>query len=142
MLINNHDETYFEMFESKLINESCVKDEQLSLSTYDNIKQIGSCNLYVSADMNHVALNRINNISINLTLMESLIKWLFKNLKSYKSLDDTWFSMAMCDCLLSLTSACVQKEDYLYRKITNSPNFNKVQMITVLEKYSILTHAI
>ncbi|CAF3551095.1 unnamed protein product [Rotaria socialis] len=134
MLTNYHDETYFEMLESKLINEYCVKDEQLSLSTYNGIKQIGRCNLYGSADINEMILNRINNISLNLALMESLIKWLFKNLKSYKSLDDTWFSMMMCDCLLSLVSACVQKEDYLYRKITNSPNFNKVQMITVLEK--------
>jgi hypothetical protein len=33
-----------------------------------------------------------------------------------------------------LVSACIQKEDYLYRKITNSPSFNKLQMIKLLEK--------
>jgi hypothetical protein len=52
----------------------------------------------------------------------------------FKGFDDTSFSLFMSENLLSLVSACVQKEDYLYRKITNAPNFDKTQMIKLLEK--------
>jgi hypothetical protein len=73
-----------------------------------------------------------------MAMMENLIKWLLQNMTRFKEFDDNIFDLTMCDCLLSLISACVQKEDYLYRKITNSPKFNKIQMIQFLEK--ILNH--
>jgi hypothetical protein len=66
--------------------------------------------------------------------MENLIKWLIQKMTSFKGFLDTRLSLMICDNLLSLVSACVQKEDYLYRKITNSQNFNKIQMIKLLEK--------
>ncbi|CAF4435970.1 unnamed protein product [Rotaria sp. Silwood2] len=76
----------------------------------------------------------LNNISINIVIMKNLIKCLIQQMTNLKGVDGTVFSLMMCAGLLSLVSACVQKEDYLYRKITNSPNFNKVQMIKLLEK--------
>ncbi|CAF4146253.1 unnamed protein product, partial [Rotaria sordida] len=128
------DETYFEILESKLISEISVNIESLSQNTYDEIKHIGRCNFYVSNDLNETILDMFNNISINIVLMENLIRWLLNKMKSFKDLDDTWFSLMICDNLLCLVSVCVQKEDYLYRKITNSSNFNKIEMITLLEK--------
>ncbi|CAF3747873.1 unnamed protein product [Rotaria sordida] len=128
------DETYFEILESKLISEISVNIESLSQNTYDEIKHIGRCNFYVSNDLNETILDMFNNISINIVLMENLIRWLLNKMKSFKGLDDTWFSLMICDNLLCLVSVCVQKEDYLYRKITNSSNFNKIEMITLLEK--------
>ncbi|CAF3938077.1 unnamed protein product, partial [Rotaria sp. Silwood1] len=66
--------------------------------------------------------------------MENLIQWLMLKMINFNDVDRTIFELILCETLLSLVSACVQKEDYLYRKITNSPNFNKVQMIQLLEK--------
>ncbi|CAF4287351.1 unnamed protein product [Rotaria sp. Silwood2] len=112
-LTNINDETYFEILESKVINRY---------------------NFYVSTDLNQTILNMLNNISINIVIMKNLIKCLIQQMTNLKGVDGTVFSLMMCAGLLSLVSACVQKEDYLYRKITNSPNFNKVQMIKLLEK--------
>ncbi|CAF3543970.1 unnamed protein product [Rotaria sp. Silwood2] len=133
-LTNINDETYIEILESKLINQTTVKIEYLSQMSYDEIKNIGSCNYYISYDLNEITLNMLNNISINVTFMENLIKWLMKKMITFKYNDDTIFSIVLCCFLLSLTSACVQKGDYLYRKIINSSNFNKIQMIKLLEK--------
>ncbi|CAF3726128.1 unnamed protein product [Rotaria sordida] len=133
-LTDINDETYIEILESKLINQTTVTVEHLPQMSYNEIKSIGSCNLYVSYDLNQITLNMLNNISINIILMENLIKWLIKKMTSFKYKDDTIFSIVLCSFLLSLISACVQKEDYLYRKITNSASFNKIQMIKLLEK--------
>ncbi|CAF5091107.1 unnamed protein product [Rotaria sp. Silwood1] len=66
--------------------------------------------------------------------MENLIQWLIQIMISFNGVDDTIFALILSETLLSLISACVQKEDYLYRKITNSSNFNKAQMIKLLER--------
>ncbi|CAF4829504.1 unnamed protein product [Rotaria sp. Silwood1] len=133
-LTNINDDKYFEIIESRLIREISVGFENLSQNSYNEIKHIGRCNLYLSTDLNQTVLNMLNNISINIVLVENLITWLLKTMRNFKGFDDTWFSLIMCDSLLSLVSACVQKEDYLYRKITNAPNFNKIQMVILLEK--------
>ncbi|CAF5131159.1 unnamed protein product [Rotaria sp. Silwood1] len=88
----------------------------------------------VSNDVNKTVLNLLSNFSINIVLMENLIQWLMLKMINFNDVDRTIFELILCETLLSLVSACVQKEDYLYRKITNSPNFNKVQMIQLLEK--------
>ncbi|CAF2744828.1 unnamed protein product [Rotaria sp. Silwood2] len=128
------DETYFENLESKLISQTTIKVEELSRCTYDEIKHIGRCNFTVSIDLNKTILNMLNNTSINIVVMENLIKWLLQKMASFNGINDTSFSLILCENLLSLVSACAQKEDYLYRKTTNSQNFNKTQMIKLLEK--------
>ncbi|CAF5036774.1 unnamed protein product, partial [Rotaria sp. Silwood1] len=65
--------------------------------------------------------------------MENLIQWLILKMINFNGVDGSIFELILCETL-SLVSACIQKEDYLYRKITNSPNFNKDQMIQLLEK--------
>ncbi|CAF1400113.1 unnamed protein product [Didymodactylos carnosus] len=55
-------------------------------------------------------------------------------MKNFKGLNDTIFSLIMTENLLSLVSVCAQKDGYLYRKITNSQNFHKIEMIKLLEK--------
>ena len=111
-----------------------VKIEDLSQNNYDQIKHIGLCNFYASNNLNETILDMLNNISINIVIMENLIKWLIQKMVSFTGFHDTTFALMMSTNLLSLVSACVQKEDYLYRKITNSPNFNKDQFIRLLEK--------
>ncbi|CAF4121797.1 unnamed protein product [Rotaria sp. Silwood2] len=133
-LTDTNDETFFEILESKIISEICVKVESLSQNGYDEIKHISQCNFYASNDLNQTILTMLNNTSISIILMENLIKWLIQKMKSFKDFDDTIFSLILCENVLSLVSACVQKDDYLYRKITNSSNFNKLQMIILLEK--------
>jgi hypothetical protein len=133
-LTNINDETYFEILESKVINELTVKIDDLLQYNYREIKHLGCCNFYISNDINQTILNMLNNISINIVIMENLITWLMQKMASFKVFDDALFQMKMCDCLLSLVSACVQKEDYLYRKITNSQHFNNVHMIKLLQK--------
>ncbi|CAF1344291.1 unnamed protein product [Rotaria sordida] len=128
------DETYFENLESILIIQTTIKVEDLSRQNYDQIQHIGRCNFTVSNDVNKTILNLLSNFSINIVLMKNLIQWLILKMISFNGFDDTIFELILCETLLSLVSACVQKEDYLYRKITNSPNFNKVQMIQLLEK--------
>ncbi|CAF3842178.1 unnamed protein product [Rotaria sordida] len=128
------DGTYFENLESILIIQTTIKVEDLSRQNYDQIQHIGRCNFTVSNDVNKTILNLLSNFSINIVLMENLIQWLILKMISFNGFDDTIFELILCETLLSLVSACVQKEDYLYRKITNSPNFNKVQMIQLLEK--------
>ncbi|CAF1035552.1 unnamed protein product [Rotaria sp. Silwood1] len=128
------DETYLENLESKLISQRTINVEELSRCSYDEIKHIGRCNFTVSVDLNKTILNMLNNTSINIVLMENLIKWLLQKMASFNDINDTAFSLILCENLLSLVSACAQKEDYLYRKITNSQNFNKIQMIKLLEK--------
>ncbi|CAF0940652.1 unnamed protein product [Rotaria sordida] len=133
-LTNINDEIFFEILESKIINEISIKVENLAQNTYNEMKRIGRCNFYVSNNLNKTILNILNNISINIILMENLIKWLILQMTNFKGFNDTIFSLILCENLLSLVSACVQKEDYLYRKIINSSNFNKIQIITLLEK--------
>ncbi|CAF0993265.1 unnamed protein product [Didymodactylos carnosus] len=132
---NMSDETYFEILELKLITQTAVKIEDLLQSDYAVINNIGSCNFYTSTEnLNQAVLDMLNDFSINIDIMGNLIKWLIQKMKSFKGFDDTLFSMLLCGDLLSLVSACAQKEDYLYRKITNSQDFDKGQMIKLLEK--------
>ncbi|CAF1051803.1 unnamed protein product [Rotaria sp. Silwood1] len=126
--------TYFENLESVLVQRTTIKVENLSRQTYDQIIYIDRCNFTVSNNANQTVINLLNNISINIILMENLIQWLIQIMISFNGVDDTIFALILSETLLSLISACVQKEDYLYRKITNSSNFNKVQMIKLLEK--------
>ena len=68
-------------------------------------------------------------------MMRNLIKWLIQIRKDFKDFDDSIYELFMSDTLLALVSACVQKEDYLYReKKTNSQTFNKMQIIKLLQK--------
>ncbi|CAF4132607.1 unnamed protein product, partial [Rotaria sordida] len=131
---NINDETYFEIVESKLVSELTVRVENISQSSYSEIQHVGQCNFNASNELNETILNILNNIPITIVIMQNLIKWLIHKMKSFKGFDDTMFTLMMCDCLLSLVSACVQKEDYLYRKITNSQNFDQFQFIKLLEK--------
>ncbi|CAF3222076.1 unnamed protein product [Rotaria sp. Silwood2] len=128
------DETYFKHLESILITETTVRVEHISQQSYDQIKHLGRCNFTVSNDANRTILNLLSNFSINIVRMENLIQWLILKMISFNDVNDTIFELILCETLLSLVSACVQKEDYLYRKITNSSSFNKIQMIQLLEK--------
>ncbi|CAF4035113.1 unnamed protein product [Rotaria sp. Silwood1] len=128
------DEIYFEHLESTLIIQTTVRVEDLSQQSYDQIKHIGRCYFTVSNDVNKTVLNLLSNFSITIVLMENLIQWLILKMTNFNGVDGTIFELILCETLLSLVSACVQKEDHLYRKITNSLNFNKVQMIQLLEK--------
>ena len=129
------DETYFLILESKIISQTTVKVEGLSQCNYEGIIHISSCSFYTSVnDLNQAVLNILNNTSLNIVILENLIKWLIEKMTSFKGFDDTRFALWMCTDLLSLVAACVQKEDYLYRKITNSQNIDKGQMIKLLEK--------
>ena len=136
-LTNTYDEISMEILESKVISELSSNIETISQSTIDRIKHIGSCSFYVSREFNQAVLNILNTVSINALNMENLMNWLIHKIVSYLTIGDTRFSMQMCDCLLSLAGACAQKDDYLYRKITNSPQFNKIQMSKILEKILI-----
>lgn len=138
-LTNIDDETFFEIPESKVISQAAIKVEDLSQCSYEQIKHIGSCSRFFSTYLNTTVFNTLNDVPINILIMENLIKWLIKTMTSFTGFDDTIFASRLCNNLLSLVSACVQREDYLYRKITNSPNFNKVQMIKLLEKMIIIT---
>jgi hypothetical protein len=133
-LTNINDEIYFEILESKVISALTIRIEDLPRSRYEEIRQISSSSFNASIDLNQAVLDMLNNIPISVVIMENLIKWLIQKMMNFTGLDDTIFTLMMCDNLLCLVSACVQKEDYLYRKITNSPNFNKLQMIKLLEK--------
>ncbi|CAF3760597.1 unnamed protein product [Rotaria socialis] len=133
-LTNTYDETYIEILESKLISEISLKMENLPQSSYNQIKHIGTCNYYVSRDLNERVLNVLGTVSISIVLMENLIKWLIQKMTSFKIFDNNRIESVLCESLLSLVAACVQKDDYLYRKVTNSRNFNKVRMIQLLEK--------
>ncbi|CAF3222115.1 unnamed protein product [Rotaria sp. Silwood2] len=128
------DETYFENLELILITETTVRVEDLSRQNYDQVQNIDRCNFTVSNDVNKAILNLLNNFSINIVLMENLIQWLILKMISLNVVNNTIFELILSEILLSLVSACIQKEDYLYRKITSSPNFNKIQMIQLLEK--------
>ncbi|CAM4809047.1 unnamed protein product [Rotaria magnacalcarata] len=130
----SNDETYFELLESKLIHDTSVRIENILQSHYQRIKHIGRCNFYGSKDSNQTVLNTLSLVSINMVIMESLIQWLIQNMAIFRVFDYAWLSIVICDSLLLLVSACAQKEDYMYRRITNSPNFNKIQMIKLLEK--------
>ncbi|CAF3999727.1 unnamed protein product [Rotaria sordida] len=128
------DETYFAILESKLISEITVKVEELSQKNYVEIKHLAHCNFFAAINYNQTILNMLNNISLTIVVMDILIRWLIQKMTSFKDIGNSMFSCMIVDCLLSLVSACVQKEDYLYRKTTNSSTFNKVQMIKLLER--------
>ena len=132
---STNDETYLEILESKLISETTVKIEDLSQYSYQEIRNIGSCNFYTSTrDLNQAILDMLNDISINSTIIQKIIRWLIQKMISFKGFDDSWFLILLCANLLSLVAGFVQKDGYLYRKITNSQDFDKVQMTKLLEK--------
>ncbi|CAF4673898.1 unnamed protein product [Rotaria sp. Silwood2] len=126
------DETYFENLELILITETTARVEDLSRQNYDQIQNIDRCNFTVSNDVNKAILNLLNNFSINIVLMENLIQWLILKMISLNVVNNTIFELILSEILLSLVSACVQKEDYLYRKITSSPNFNNIHVLMLL----------
>ena len=128
------DETYFEILESKLISALTVSVDDFSRSTLAQINQIRHSNFCASDDLNNAILNILHDISLTSVILENLIKWLIQKLANLKTSEDIWYSFMLSDCLLSLVSACAQKDGYLYRKVTNSPHFNKHQMITLLER--------
>ncbi|CAF0784628.1 unnamed protein product [Adineta steineri] len=137
---NVNDEMYFASLESKLISEMTIRIEDLYHNNYDQIKHIGSCNFRVLVnDLNQSILDIINDIPITIIILESLIQWLIQKMINLKESNNSIYSLMMSNNLLSLVAACVQKEDYLYRKITNSQKFNKIQMIKLLE-YMINHH--
>ena len=133
-LTHTYDEMSFDILESKVIRELSTQVNIIHQSDSEQIKHIGSCNFYVSRDFNQALLNMFNNLSITAVNMENVLQWLLQKIVNYINIDQTRLSMQMCDCLLSLAGVCVQKDDYLYRKITNSPQFDKIQMIQTLEK--------
>ena len=128
-----YDETYFEILESKVISTIAVSVQELLRRNYDQVKHTAHCNFFASRDVNQRLLTMLDNVSINTVIMENLLKWLMQKMASLNVYDDTCFSLLLCDGLLSLVSACVQKEDYLYRKITNSSNFDTATMIKTLQ---------
>ncbi|CAM2727295.1 unnamed protein product [Rotaria socialis] len=130
-----NDEAYFQLLESMVINELTVRIESLSQASFQNIKGICNCTFYVSTnDLNGEILSMLDDFPITINIMEVLIKWLLQRMNSFKGIDDTMFSVISCQNLLSLVAACAQQEDYLYRKIIDSPDFNKAQIIKLLEK--------
>ena len=133
-LIDADDETYFELLESKLIRTSTIPVEDLCRRTYAEIADIQRHNFHVSIQLNDVVLNILNTIHISNIMLENLIKWLMHKMTSFKYFENTWYSLMLIDDLLSLVAACVQKDDYLYRKITNAPHFDKLRMCQLLEK--------
>ena len=130
-LTDVHDETYFEILESKLISLSTVSAEDVCRSSYAEMNRITQCNFSISADFNNTVQNALNNIPLNTVLWENLIRWLIKTMTNFQ---DSWFSAMLNNCLLSLVAAYVQKDDYLYRKTTNASHFDKHQMINLLDK--------
>ncbi|CAF1378362.1 unnamed protein product [Rotaria sp. Silwood1] len=132
---NTNDEAYFQLLDSKVISELTVKIESLSQRNYEYIKRISICTFWTSTNnSNREILNLLDDFQITIEIMESLIKWLLQTMNNFKGFDDTIFSAGLCEKLLSLVAACAQKEDYLYRKVTNAQDFHKAQMIKLLEK--------
>ncbi|CAF1290805.1 unnamed protein product [Adineta ricciae] len=130
-----NDEFYFMNLESKLIDQCTTQVENFHRTTYDRMQDISFCNFRVSVmELNKEILQRIENTPITLTILENLIQWLIQKLLMFNESDDSIYSLMIIDNLLSLVAACVQKEDYFYRKITNNQNFDKFQMIKLLVK--------
>ena len=130
-----NDETYLEILESKLISETTVKNEDLSQYSFQEISNIGACNFCTSTrDLNQAVLDMLDDISINSTIIQKVIRWLIQKMISFTGSDDSLFLIRLCANLLSLVAGFVQKDGYLYRKITNSQDFDKVQMTKLLEK--------
>ncbi|CAF3005478.1 unnamed protein product [Rotaria sp. Silwood2] len=134
-LTNTNDEAYFQLLDSKIISELTVKTESLSQRNYEYIKRISTCTFWTSTrDLNREILNLLDDFPITIDIMESLIKWLLQKMNNFRGTDDTIFSMMLCENLLCLVAVCAQKDDYLYRKVTNGQDFHKAQMIKLLEK--------
>ena len=127
------DETYFELLESKLISTSTVQLEDLSRSSYAQINGIRRCVFCASDELNRAVLDILDNIPLNRVVLENLIKWLVHKMTSFNTCEESYYSLMLTECLLSLISGCVQKENYLYRKITNTPHFDKLQLINLLQ---------
>ena len=128
------DETYFEILESKLISTLTVTVEDLAAANYTQIDHYKKCNFDASRNLNEAILNILSNIPLDNIILNNLLKLLVHKMSTFNGYGDTWYSLILSDCLLSLMAACVQKDDYLYRKLTNSAHFDKLQLITLLEK--------
>lgn len=129
-----NDDMHFEILQTKLNSSITCTVDDIFRGPLNEVNHVSRCNFNASYELNRTVLNLINNIVINVVVMENLINWLIYQMKLFKDSDSTLFSLMMCDCLLTLVSACAQKEDYVYRKITNSPNFDKLQMIDLLQR--------
>ncbi|UJR07679.1 hypothetical protein I4U23_011965 [Adineta vaga] len=138
-LSNVTDETYFDILQSKIISLSTIEVKNILLENYLSVQNIGRCTFFTSTfNLNQTVLNTLNDLSINVVNIENLIKWLIQNILRSNNWNSRMVSLMIADCLLSLVSACVQKENYLYRKITNASNFNKEQFTKIL--IEILNH--
>ena len=87
-----------------------------------------------SKDLHQQILDTVNNICITPSIMDNLLRWLMQEMRNFTGATCSLHSMVMCNYILSLMTACVQKEDYLYRKVTNSPKFHQTQLVHLLDK--------
>ena len=128
------DETYLEVLESKLIHALTIKVEDISAPLNPRMNRFRQCNFYASTDLNDTVLNIFINVPLNRVNLTNFINLLIYRMATFRSYEDSWYSLMLSSCILVAVAACVQKDDYLYRKITNDSQFDKLQMTKLLEK--------
>ncbi|CAF1101846.1 unnamed protein product [Adineta ricciae] len=132
---NLDDDTYFINLESKIVNELTVTVDELARSRFNQVEEIGRCTFRVSTrNINEIVLGMLSDIPITTSMMDNLLQWLLQKISDFQGFNDSIYSLMIEESLLALVSVCVQKEDYLYRKVTNSPKFNKILLIQLLQK--------
>lgn len=82
-----------------LSNSGVESDQSIDCCPrYREMQYKGRCNFFASNGLNNAISNILNKMT---------------------SSEDRWYSIILSSRLLLLMAGCAQKDDYLYRKITN-----------------------
>ena len=102
---------------------------------YDSVSRIYECNFGVDSRETHEqVMKKLDHIPISFTLFENLLTWLIERMRSFNGFNDSHFSLVITDSVISLVAGLAQKEDSIYKKLTNLPNFNKLEFTKLIEK--------
>ena len=134
LIPDDSDTRSFHIADCKILETVSVPVENLRRMTYETIQFVAKYNFTASPDLNKKVLNLINNYSIDPKRMENIIFWTMKKMSGFDPFNDSVCTLMILDCTICLLSSFAQKESYIYRKVTNSPKFNKSQFVDHLEK--------
>lgn len=127
-------DTINEFMESIITSKKTIRIEEAHKQSFEDISLIYEYNFYCKKGFTEGVLNKLENIPITLKLFENLLVWLIERMKSFNGINDSHFSLYITNISVTLVAGLAQKEDYIYRKLTNSPDFNKLEFTKLLEK--------
>ena len=123
-----------EFIEKAMQEQKTTTVNEILKGSLENLYSIGKFNFTLDANLNESILNLIKDVTITIKFFEGVLDWLMIRMSSFNGVNDTMYSLLVTSNILLLAAGLTQKDDFIYRKVTNSKEFNKSKYIKLLEK--------